>query len=98
MRRYYNRVIEDSAALTFVREAEKGASLLVVNSSQLRAVQGRQANDFKLDPINPPTLRQKHRRNARKDPKVQEVEYPTNQKWYLDPEIDATTRAACEST
>ena len=46
LRRYYHRAVEDTNGLTFKRWEEKKGEILVVNSSELRAVQGRQANDF----------------------------------------------------
>ena len=72
---------------------------MVVNSSELRAVQGRQANDFVLVPINPPKLREKHG-HAKKGAVVREeqVGYASNQKWCLDIDIDRDTREVCEAT
>ena len=85
-----------SNGLTFKRWEKKG-EILVVNSSELRAVQGRQANDFVLHPINPPKLREKHGR-AKKGAVVREVAYALNQKWHLDSEVDRDTREVCEGT
>ena len=69
----------------------------MVNSSELRAVQGRQANDFVLHPINPSKLREKHGR-AKKGVVVREVAYALNKKWHLDSEVDRDTREVCECT
>ena len=97
LRRYYHRAVEDPNGLTFKRWEEKQGDILVVNSSELRAVQGRQANDFVLEPINPPKLREKHGR-AKKGAVVREVGYASNQKWCLDIDIDRDTREVCEAT
>ena len=97
LRRYYHRAVEDPNGLTFKRWEEKQGDILVVNSSELRAVQGRQANDFVLVPINPPKLREKHGR-AKKGAVVREVGYASNQKWCLDIDIDRDTREVCDAT
>ena len=68
----------------------------MVNSSELRAVQGHQKNDFVLRLINPPVLREKSVRGKKKAADAQqqpvEVEYGPHQKWGLDPDIDKDTR------
>jgi len=72
----------------------------VINSSELRAIQGHQKNDFILRPINPPMLRQKTARGkkgAKSRPEL-EVEYGPRQKWGLDPDIDRDTRKVCEAS
>ena len=99
LRRYFHRTPEDLAGLTFRGwQAEKG-EILVVNSSELRAVQGHQKNDFVLRPINPPKLRQKTARAAKKgQSEPSAVEYGPRQKWGLDPDIDRDTRKVCEGT
>lgn len=51
IRFYYERVADDANGLTFVRGKTKEGELLAVNSSELRAVQGRQELDIKLVPI-----------------------------------------------
>ena len=80
LRRYYHRTADDAQGLTFKRwEANKG-EILVINSSELRAVKGHQKNDFTLNPINPPKQRAQTSRAA----KV----YPAKQQWALDPEVD----------
>ena len=63
----------------------------------MRAVQGRQANDFVLAPINAPPMREKYGR-AKKGARTDEVVYGPKQRWALDPEIDADTRRVCEGT
>ena len=70
--------------------------ILVVNSSELRAVEGHQKNDFKLSLINPPKMREKTARGKKRAPL--EVEYSPRQLWGLDPEIDRDTRKVCEAT
>ena len=51
LRCYYHRVGDDAEGLTFVRwMGQKCGEVLVTNSSELRAVQGRQVCDFKLTP------------------------------------------------
>jgi hypothetical protein len=96
IRRYYHRTADDRDGLTFMRE-QRGGELLAVNSSELRAVAGHQANDFVLTPINGPKLREKHGR-AKKGAVVHEVAYPPKQRWALDEEVDCDTRGVCEGT
>ena len=48
IRRYFYRTLDDLNGLTFRQEQAKKNELLVVNSSELRAVQGHQKNDFVL--------------------------------------------------
>ena len=55
-------VSQDSHGLTFKRQEAKKGEIFVLNSSELRAVQGHQKNDFILNPINPP--KQPRRRAA----------------------------------
>jgi hypothetical protein len=99
LRRYFHRTPEDLTGLTF-RQQQLPGEILVVNSSELRAVQGHQKNDFVLRPINPPKLRQKTARAAKKgksEPGAV-VQYCPRQKWGLDPDIDRDTRKVCEGT
>ena len=81
----------------------------MVNSSELRAVQGHQKNDFLLWLINPPKLREKTGKRGKgkgkgkgkaagKSSPPEEVHYGPNQKWGLDPDIDRDTRKVCEAT
>ena len=76
--------------------------MLVVNSSELRAVQGHQKNDFVLRAINPPKQRKKHGRSKKRTREERDdepaVDYGLRQKWGLDPEIDFDTRRVCEGT
>ena len=97
LRRYFHRTPEDLEGLTFKQEKGKTGEILVVNSSELRAVQGHQKNDFVLRLINPPKMREKTARNGKKDSTL-EVEYSPRQKWGLDPDIDQDTRKVCEAS
>eukprot|EP00966_Prymnesium_polylepis_P062567 1451989-Prymnesium_polylepis.1 len=94
LRRYFHRTPEDLEGLTFKQWQAKKGELLVVNSSELRAVQAHQKNDFVLRLINPPVLREKTARGGAKKNKARptDVEYGARQKWGLDPEIDRDTR------
>ena len=102
LRRYFHRTPNDPDGLTFKHWQGKKGELLVINSSELRAVQGHQKNDFVLRPINPPVLREKSVRGRKKAAYAQqqpvEVEYGPNQKWALDPDIDQDTRKVCEAS
>ena len=97
LRRYYHRTAKDVQGLTFKRQEPKKGEIFVLNSSELRAVQGHQKNDFILNPINPPKQRAQTSRAA-KGAKAQEVVYPAKQKWALDPEVDVDTRRVCEAS
>ena len=97
LRRYYNRTADDAQGLTFKRWEAKKGEILVLNSSELRAVQGHQKNDFILNPINPPKQRKQKSRSA-KGTKPQELVYPASQEWALDPEVDVDTRRVCEAS
>ena len=97
LRRYYHRTADDAQGLTFKRWEAKKGEILVLNSSELRAVQGHQKNHFILNPINPPNQRAQKSRAA-KGAKAQEVVYPAKQKWALDPEVDLDTRRVCEAS
>ena len=77
--------------LTFKQEQANKGEVLAVNSSELRAVQGHQKNDFVLRLINPPKLRQKIARSGKKDDQAANVEYGPKQEWGLDPDIDYDT-------
>ena len=93
----FGRTAKDAQGLTFKRWEAKKGEILVLNSSELRAVQGHQKNDFILNPINPPKQRAQTSRAA-KGAKAQEVVYPAKQKWALDPEVDVDTRRVCEAS
>ena len=90
-------VSQDSQGLTFKRQEAKKGEIFVLNSSELRAVQGHQKNDFTLNPINPPKQRKQKSRSA-KGTKPQELVYPASQEWALDPEVDVDTRRVCEAS
>ena len=90
-------VSQDSQGLTFKRQEAKKGEIFVLNSSELRAVQGHQKNDFILNPINPPKQRKQKSRSA-KGTKPQELVYPASQEWALDPEVDLDTRRVCEAS
>ena len=88
---------KEAQGLTFKRWEAKKGEILVLNSSELRAVQGHQKNDFILNPINPPKQRKQKSRSA-KGTKPQELVYPASQEWALDPEVDVDTRRVCEAS
>lgn len=97
--RYFHRTVEDSEGLTFKQWQAKKGEVLAVNSSEVRAVQGHQKNDFQLQLINPPKQRQNSSRDKKKASAPQtEIVYSPHQKWGLDPDIDRDTRKVCEST
>jgi hypothetical protein len=98
LRRYYHRVADDAEGLTFVRWEAQGGEMLVVNSSELRAVEGRQECDIKL-------IAAKHRGGGRQQKKkgkgarvVGDVAYDPMQRWHLDRDVDADVRRVCEAT
>lgn len=97
LRRYFHRTVDDLDGLTFKLWQGKKGELLVVNSSELRAVQGHQKNDFVLCLIDPPKIREKTSRNGKKVSTL-EVEYGPRQRWALDPDIDRDTRKVCEAS
>ena len=74
---------------------------LVEWSSELRAVQGREACDFKLVPPQPskPLRQQQARAKKRKrDETQQPPPFDPKQRWRLDRNVDASTRRVCEAT
>ena len=99
LRCYYHRTADDAEGLTFVRwMGQKRGEILVVNSSELRAVQGRQVCDFKLTPPElPKPLRQQQ---ARKKKQQQTGPPPFDPKLRLrlDRDLDKDTRLVCEVT
>ena len=99
LRCYYQRVADDPEGLTFVRwMGQKQGEILVVNSSELRAVQGRQVCDFRLTPPKPlPQLRQQLAR-AKKQKQSGPPPFDPKQRLRLDREIDRDTRANCLSS
>ena len=71
---------------------------LVINSSELRAVQGRQECDFKLTlPQGVPQLRQQLAR-AKKQERLRNVPFDPKQRWRLERDLDRDTRKVCEAT
>ena len=80
LRRYYHRTADDAQGLTFKRWEAKKGEILVLNSSELRAVQGHQKNDFILNPINPPKQRAQKSRTAKGVPRA-----PRRRKWSTPP-------------
>lgn len=113
LRCYYNRVADDPTGLTFVREARDN-EVLVVNSSELRAVQGRQACDFQLHLIcmrckpGKPCAQCKAGKaapqlraslsRAKKQGPQVQVQWDPKQRWALHAEIDCDTRRDCVGT
>jgi hypothetical protein len=102
LRRYYHRTPDDPDGLTFVRwEAEKGEKL-IVNSSELRAVQGRVACDFVLWPKITPKLKQRRGGNraakSKGSAQMPEETHSPNQTWHVTQETDKETRSDCEAT
>ena len=98
LRCYYHRVADDREGLTFVRwMGQKAGEILVINSCELRAVQGRQVCDFRLiAPKSPPPLRQQLERAKKQKPSVPPP-FDPKQRLRLDREIDRDTRADCLS-
>ena len=95
---YYHRTVDDREGLTFMRWFGKPGEKLVVNSSELRAVQGRQACDFKLTaPQPPPPLRQQLARQKKQKPANEPAgSRNPKERLRLDRDIDRDTRAVCQ--
>ena len=101
LRCYYHRTADDAEGLTFVRwMGQQRGEILVVNSRELRAVEGRQANDFKLTPPQPPPqLRQQAARTVkRKQAQGAEPPFDPKMRWRLVREIDVITRIDCKDS
>ena len=98
LRCYYHRVADDPEGLTFVRwMGQKAGEILVINSCELRAVQGRQVCDFRLiAPKHPPPLRQQLERAKKQKPSAPPP-FDPKERLRLDREIDRDTRADCLS-
>ena len=95
---YYHRTADDPEGLTFVRwMGQQRKEILVINSSELRAVQGRQACDFCLTPPKLPQPLRQSMRTKKQQPTAPPPIDP-KQRWRLDPELDQETRCACEAT
>ena len=96
---YYHRTADDREGLTFVRWRGKPGEKLVVNSSELRAVQGRQECDFKLTlPKGALQKRQQLARTKKQPRQTAEVEFDPKQRWRLERDLDGVTRTVCEGT
>lgn len=102
LRCYYHRTADDPEGLTFVRErGPQHGKILVVNSSELRAVQGRQECDFKLTlPKRLQPLRQHQSRASKKKQNAsnQLPAFDASERWRIDAELDRATRLVCEAT
>ena len=101
LRCYYHRTADDAEGLTFVRwKGEQRSEILVINSCELRAVQGRQKNDFKLTPPKPPPQLRQQAARTKKTQSSHEVEPPFDPKmrWRLARELDVSTRIDCKDT
>ena len=81
--RYYHRTADDAQGLTFKRWEAKKGEILVLNSSELRAVQGHQKNDFILNPINPPKQRAQTSRAAKVYPQNKSGPWTLRWTWTL---------------
>jgi hypothetical protein len=94
---------DDAEGLTFLRykgnPLQRG-EIFVANSSQLRAVQGLQRNDFKLTPPAPlPQLRQQAMRAKKKQADVsapQPIDW--KMRFRMERDCDRRTRVDCEMT
>ena len=96
---YYHRVPDDPEGLTFVGWAAKEGEKLVVNSSELRAVQGRQECDFKLVlPQPPPQKRQQLLRAKKKPANEAPPQFDPKQRLRRERDLDQDTRKVCEAT
>ena len=97
LRRYFHRTPEDLEGLTFKQWRAQKGEFLVVNSSELRAVQGRQVCDFRLiAPKAPKPLKQQLERAKKQKPSAPPP-FDPKQRLRLDREIDRDTRADCLS-
>jgi len=93
----YHRTADDPEGLTFVRWQGQPGEKLVISSSELRAVQGRQECDFKLTlPQGAPQLRQQLAR-AKKKVAIEPAQYDPKQRWRLERDLDGDTRKVCAS-
>ena len=101
IRCYYHRTADDPEGLTFVRWlGQKRGEILIVNSSELRAVQGRQECDFRLvAPKPPPALRQQLARAKKQQKRTSDqAMFDPKQRLRLDRDLDRHTRLVCESS
>ena len=82
-----------------MRHAKVGTEILVINSCELRAVEGRQKNDFKLAPPQPPPEKRQQAARAKKNAKHQvEPPYDPKMRWRLARNLDVSTRIDCRDT
>ena len=101
LRCYYHRVAvaDDCEGLTFVRwMGQQRGEILVVNSSELRAVQGRQVCDFKLTPPKLPQPKRQQQARAKKQQQSSPPPFDPKQRWRLDRDLDRDTRTECLAT
>ena len=80
-------------------KGEQRSEILVINSCELRAVQGQQKNDFRLTPPQPPPqLRQQAARAKKKQSSRSEVEpsFDPKMRWRLARGLDVSTRITCK--
>ena len=100
LRCYFHRTADDREGLTFLRWPGKAGEKFVINSSELRAVQGRQECDFKLTPPRPPPQLRQQQARAKKKAPPQHVAPPMDpkQRYRLDRDLDRDTRKVCEAT
>ena len=99
LRCYFHRTADDREGLTFLRWPGKAGEKFVINSSELRAVQGRQECDFKLTlPKGAPQKRQQLARAKKHQQSTAEAEFDPKQRWRLDRDLDRDTRKDCEGT
>ena len=100
LRCYYHRTADDPEGLTFLRWKAARGEILVINTSELRAVESHQANNFKLTPPKPPPQLRQQAARANKKQRSNEVEPPFDPKmrWRLAHGLDLSTRVVCKDT
>ena len=98
---YYHRASDDPEGLTFKRWEAQPGEVLIINSSELRAVQGT-AMEFILRLLIPQVQPLRRSPSARVRGGAQlrvavdhEIVYPPSQKWVLEKAVDAAVRRAC---
>ncbi|KAL3904298.1 MAG: hypothetical protein SGPRY_011341 [Prymnesium sp.] len=72
--------------------------ICVVNSSELRAVQGRQECDFNLTPPKPPKPLRQQQARTKKQLRSESPPFDPEQRWRLDQDLDSNIRKVCEGT
>ena len=98
VRCYYHRTPDDREGLTFVRWQARPGEMLVITSSELRAVQGRQECDFKLTPPRGASQLRQQLSRAKKQKAAEVSQCDPKQRWRLERELDGLTRKVCEAT